>query len=411
MTQAQSTLQQILSGAAWVSLYSGLYRFVTLLIAVFAARLLDVTGYGQVAILQSTAALFIMFATLGMGTVATKLIAEAEHRYLKSIYLVNFAFCLASSIALFAGAGWIAEQVYQDISLQNSIAYLALYTFLCGMSQVQTGVLAGREAYPLIAKINLMVGLLALPLVYFSIAKWQVQGWLISLILLELLKVVLLHIFIHTQFGGSKGQVTQENLKAVLKLALPIAVSGFFVLPVNWYVTRELLLASGYLEVALLNISEQWIAILTFFPIAIGNALLPMLAKQGQAENKRNMSNLALKINALVALAAGVPTLLLGDWVLSLYGDEYIQHSYLFFWLLPLVVVLALTNQLNNRVIADSNANAMMYSNLVWLLVCLPLSVLLLDLALGLVAVLLARLAAYAAKLMFLFMVIRKGES
>ena len=65
-----ANVSTIFKNTVWVSLYTGLFRLVTLGIAILSARLLNVEDYGKVSVLQSTSALFIMLATMGLGTVA-----------------------------------------------------------------------------------------------------------------------------------------------------------------------------------------------------------------------------------------------------------------------------------------------------------------------------------------------------
>ena len=126
-------IRRILTGTAWVSIYTGLFRLMTLGVAVLSARLLNVEDYGKVSIMQSTAALFIMFATMGLGTVATKLVAEADRRYVSSVSFINVALCFLASAAIFVSASWIATSVYQDESLSALLQWLPLYIFFSGI--------------------------------------------------------------------------------------------------------------------------------------------------------------------------------------------------------------------------------------------------------------------------------------
>ena len=398
-----NNVQRILQSTAWVSLHTGLYRIVTLAIAVLSARLLDVEGYGKISILQSTSALFIMLATMGMGTVATKLVAEHDGKYVPAIGRVNLLFCVLSSAAVFLGKDFLASYVYQDATLSNLIGWLALFILFSGITQVQTGILAGKEAYRTISSVNLSVGLVSIGGVFAGIYWLDVTGWVVALTTAELIKAWVLSRQINKILNTRKDEYV--DISVVLKPAIPIALSGLFILPVNWYVIRELLLTNGYFDVALMNIADQWIAVLTFFPIALGNAMLPIMAKMGQGSQRINASNKALKLNVLLALLASLPIALLADWVLTLYGSEYVNSTVIFWWIVPLVIVLSMTNQLNNRVIADGKANAMLFSNILWMIICLPASLVFLGLNYGIVGILVGRLCGYLAKLMYLLYV------
>tara|TARA_R110000868_G_scaffold28102_3_gene105762 strand:- start:471 stop:1706 length:1236 start_codon:yes stop_codon:yes gene_type:complete len=401
-------IMTILTGTAWVSVYTGLYRLMTLLVSIMAARLLDVVDYGKVSILQSTAALFIMFATMGLGTVATKLVAESNQKYIKSITFINFVLCLSAAIGLFLGANWIALEVYQDASLSILIEFLSAYIFFSGITQIQSSILAGKEDYAKIAKVNLYSGILSIVIVFLAIKQFGVAGWLLGLSALEIGKAIVLQLIIRKMYTSVPQRMSKKIFFHVSKLALPIALSGFFILPINWFLTKELLLKNGYLDVAVMNISDQWVAILTFFPIAIGNAMLPIMSKMRASAERKDMSDLALKINILFSTLICIPVVLVGEFVLKLYGDSYTQHANIFYYIAPLVIILSLTNQLNNRVIADGRPALMMYSNLLWSVVCLPVSFYLIKAKLGVVAILIGRLVAYLVKLLFLYSYTRR---
>ena len=404
----KAKVKQIMSGTMWVSIYTGLFRLMTLLVSIMSARLLNVDDYGKVSIMQSTAALFIMFATMGLGTVATKLVAEKGAYYLSSINLISYSLCFISTLAIFLSAEWIANSIYQEPSLGYLLELLAVYIFFSAITQIQSSVLAGKEQYAIIAKINLIVGVSSILVVFLMIKQFGVEGWLYGLSILEVIKFVFLQLVISKNVPALSEKISKVKFLHVSKLALPIAISGFFVLPLNWYLTKELLITAGYLDVAVLNISDQWVAILTFFPIAIGNAMLPILSKMKGGGERKKLSDMALKINVGLALVITTPTLFLGAFIMSFYGQSYVDNAQIFFYLMPLVVVLSLTNQLNNRVIADGRPALMMYSNILWLIICLPVAMWLLSIEWGVLAILVGRLVAYSGKLLFLHLFTRR---
>jgi O-antigen/teichoic acid export membrane protein len=400
-----ANVSTIFKNTVWVSLYTGLFRLVTLGIAILSARLLNVEDYGKVSVLQSTSALFIMLATMGLGTVATKLVAQDGNKYVRLISQFNIGFCFAISLFVLLTRNLIASDIFQDSSLTQLVGMLSVYIFLCGVTQVQTGILAGKQAYSTIASINLSVGVLSVAVVYLSISQLGLKGWLVAVILIEGIKAGMFRHAISSRFKLATLSSSKVEIRYVLSLALPIAVSGLFILPVNWFLIRTLLLKEGYADVALMNIADQWIAILTFVPIALGDAMLPLMSKMKNAEHRKFASSKALKMNIALALIASIPIALLSNFVLSLYGEEYQGHSAVFWIIVPLVVVLSVTNQLNNRVIADNNARAMLMSNIIWMALCLPIALVLLNWGWGLIGLLTARLLAYLCKMGYLLYV------
>lgn len=401
-------MSTIFKNTVWVSLYTGLFRLVTLGIAILSARLLNVEDYGKVSVLQSTSALFIMLATMGLGTVATKLVAQDGSKYVRLITQFNIGFCFVVSLFVFLAKNLIASDIYQDSSLATLVGILAVYIFLCGITQVQTGILAGKQAYSSIASINLSIGVLSIAVVYLCVSHFGLYGWLLAVILIEAMKAAMFQRAISSSFESARPPSSKAAVRHVFSLALPIAVSGLFILPVNWFLIRTLLLQEGYADVALMNIADQWIAILTFVPIALGDAMLPLMSKMTNSTDRKLASSKALKMNIVLALLASIPIALLSDFVLMLYGEAYRDNGAIFWFIVPLVVVLSITNQLNNRVIADNNAKAMLTSNVVWMVLCLPTALLLISWGWGLIGLLTARLLAYLSKMGYLLYVSSK---
>jgi len=403
MSSKIESIKRIARGTLGVSIYTGFYQLMLLLVSIISARLLNVNDFGVVSILQSTVSLFILFATLGLGSVAVKLIAEKNRKYLSSIIWVNLVLCFCSAITIYLFAESIGTLIYQDEKLSPLLSRLAIFVFLCGVTQIQSSILAGKEQYRFLAKVNFFAGLLSIVVLYFMISHLGVNGWLYGVITLEVIKTFALQFIIINCFKPFSLKCSSLELIHVIKLALPIALSGFLVLPVNWFLTRELLLEGGYSDVALLNISNQWIAALTFLPIAIGNAMLPIMSKMNSNSDRKNVSHLALKMNFIVSLALSLIALLFAEYILGFYGHNYTNSVDVFYYILLLAVVLSMTNQLNNRVIADGKPLLMVWSNFIWLIVSLPLGFYLIVTGLGVNGLLIGRFSGYVAKLTYLY--------
>lgn len=399
MAGHQPIVVRIMKGTIGVSLYTGLYQLMILGVAIISARLLSVENFGKASVLQSTSSLFIMFAGMGVGTVAIKLIAESGAKYISSLLILNFVLSFFFSAVVFLSSEFLAVQVYQDPSLTTPIKILSLFILLASVSQIQSSVLAGKEDYKKLALVNFSVGMLSIVVVYFLIKQFDLLGWIYSLIILETIKVFILQCLILRRFGFYQLFSNNYHFTHVANLAIPIALSGFFILPANWFITRELLIQASYHNVAVLNIANQWIAILTFIPIAIGNAMLPILSKIESGANRSNLSYSALKMNFGLSLFSSTIVALGSSFLLGLYGEHYVESYEIFFYLIPLVVVLSLTNQYNNKVIADSKPIFMVYSNVVWIIVNLPITLYFLSLGYGVNGIIWGRFVAYSAKL------------
>ena len=72
--------KRLLRGTIWTLLGTVVSRALGLGAAIFAARILGKAVYGELGILQSTVGMLGTFAGFGMGTTATKYVAELRSR-------------------------------------------------------------------------------------------------------------------------------------------------------------------------------------------------------------------------------------------------------------------------------------------------------------------------------------------
>ncbi|WP_219583235.1 hypothetical protein, partial [Vibrio parahaemolyticus] len=70
-----------------------------------------------------------------------------------------------------------------------------------------------------------------------------------------------------------------------MKFTLPISLSGMLIMPVNWYLLKEVAVNYSYLEVGAINVLNQWQAVLVFIPLSIGTVMMPMMTNANEQKN------------------------------------------------------------------------------------------------------------------------------
>ena len=170
-------------GAFWSLTGTVLSRGLGLLSGILVGRLLGKHGFGELGMIQSTVGLFGTVAGFGMGTMATRNVAELR---LKDPLKAGRVIALSSATAWLTSAGmallliifapWLAKHTLAAPQLTGLLRVGALLLLLNGVNGAQTGALAGFEAFKSISRINLYTGLLSFPLMLVGAWFWGVTG-------------------------------------------------------------------------------------------------------------------------------------------------------------------------------------------------------------------------------------------
>ena len=157
-------------GAFWSLVGTVIAQGLGMIASIVTARLLGATGFGEFGMIVSTVGTFGVFAGLGLGLTATKYIAEYHIRdpdtrrpYSGLVTQVAVISSGLISVVLFVIAPWLAAKTLNAPHLVDELRLGCLLLFFNSLNGLQTGALAGFEAFKTITKVNLLRGLLNFP--------------------------------------------------------------------------------------------------------------------------------------------------------------------------------------------------------------------------------------------------------
>jgi O-antigen/teichoic acid export membrane protein len=219
----------------------------------------------------------------------------------------------------------------------------ALMLFFDALNGAQTGALAGFEAFRTIAGVNLLVGLIAFPLLvagaYFgglagAVWAWSTYlagNWLLNHIALR--KEVSRH-QIPFRFVGCA-----RERSVLWSFSLPAALSSVLIAGVHW-VCGVLLVRQpgGYDQMGIFSAADQWYAMLLFLPNVLGAVVLPVLSDRlGQKKAGQSMQvlSLGIRMNALLVLPLVLLASVASPYIMRSYGEGFADA-----WPTLLVVLL-----------------------------------------------------------------------
>ena len=403
---------RLIQGSLWSFGGSLASRVFGLLAAVFVARMLGKATYGQLGIMQSTIGMFGALAGFGMGTAASKFVAEFRHldparagRVIALSSVVSWTSGITLAAALFVLAPQLADGALASPALGPYIRLSALLLLLNTVNGAQLGVLCGFEAFRAVSWINGLIGLLGLPLIVGGALLFQLWGVVWGLILAQATgclatvrirnrEAARLHIPIPSWSR------TGSELPLVWQFALPATLGCLLVNPVNWACTAMLAVQpNGWEHVGALNAANQWFGALLWFPYLIAQSVMPILSERiGANDNARSAKVViaSVKVTAAMTLPLVIVGSLLSKYIMGAYGKEFVGDWPTLVVSLATCAVVAVQVPVGNLLAASGRMWDGLGMNLLWAVVFLVSTWFALDWGvLGLVS---ARLVAHVAQ-------------
>lgn len=369
---AHSVRARFARGAFWCLADAGLSQGLRLLAFAAAARILGAQAFGELSMIQNTVGMAGIFAGAGLGVTATRHIAASREadpdqagRILSLCTLLGLISGGAAAAAIWLGAEWLAHSLLSAPALVRPLRIASALVWAMTVLGVETGALAGLEAFRTMAATSLAGGLLTLGMVVAGAARAGVSGAVAGLALATLTTAALARGALHAQCRRQGVPVwrrpRRQEARVLFGFSLPALLSSSMNVPFSWLAATILVRRpGGYREMGLYSAANQWRLLIAFLPGVLERSALPVLsslAAAGDASRFRRLlwTHMAAAAGGAALLAA--PVSLAAPQVMGLYGEGFRQG-----W--PLVPLLA-----GAAVLAAANSavgTAMVSRNQVW---------------------------------------------
>ena len=327
-------------GAFWSLAGAILSRGFLLAASIVCARLLGEAGFGALGMIQSTVGMFGVFAGLGLGLTATKYVAEFRRsdperagRILGLSATAAFFAGLVMAAALVLGAPFLSKVVLESPTLAGPLTLGAGLVFFGAINGVQTGALAGFEAFSAIARVNLLSGVLSFPLIVLGVWSNGLGGAIAGMVAALGINWFLNHRALARECslaGIPRGLAGCGQEWPILhQFSLPALLASVVVAPGLWLSSALLARQShGYSQLGLYTAADKWRLLILFVPTSISTTTLPVLANlhgEGDGRGFRDVFRANLLMNAGMALLAALLVALFAAPILSIYGPAFRQ--------------------------------------------------------------------------------------
>ena len=332
--------KDILKGSFWVFSGTACSKVLILLSTIIVAHILTQDEYGQLGIIRTTILLFISLSSFGIGTTATKYIAQYKNsdvvQTLK-MYLISNIFAMSAavfvSVLIFAFAPLIANKSLNAPYLINDVRVGAIILFFSLINGAQSSTLSGFEDFKSLAKTNILSGVSQIILLSIGAAFFKVTGAIIGFGLSFGIASVynMYHISKHIRaLNGSLYDTFKmlklSDFKIIYQFSLPIALTSWIDMPAYWWAKTVLVKQCGFQSMATYDIADQWRSQILFIPGIIAQVILPIFSRAISKNDKKTLRSAMktnLKLNISISCVLTLCLIILSPFILKMYGPEY----------------------------------------------------------------------------------------
>lgn len=318
---------------------SGLATFAGLI----AGRALGRDLFGEYGLVVSTATFWGTFAGLGLGTTASKFIAERRltdasgaGRVAGASLAVTALSAGLAAIALVVLAGPVSAGMGAG-ALAPELAIAAPLLWTIAMTATQSGVLAGLESFRTLAQASVVRGGAVFVGTTAGVLLGGVRGAIVGNVAGNLVGVAVAQLAIGEALGRSGLRLQLRGAGADVRVlgafALPGLLAAALVNGTAWATNTILARATGGLaEVGLLAAGNHWKAALLFIPGVVQQVTLPLHAAllAGGGTDSTRVHDTSDGLVALATLPATTMLACLSVPLASLYGTSFAEADAVF---------------------------------------------------------------------------------
>jgi O-antigen/teichoic acid export membrane protein len=289
--------------------------------------------------IQNTLLTLAGVAQLSTGYAATKFVAEFRFtdkertgRIIGLSSVVSGIMGFIATLVLIVCASWLASNTLKAPHLAPGLLIASGSVLFSVLNGYQIGALAGLENYGTIARVGALHGILHLIVCSVAALLWGLNGALAGYVASALLRWLIFHRAL-LQATSSQAiryvfQGIWEERNIIFRFALPAALSGFFSMPALWLINTFLVkIPDGYSQMGLYSAANSLKTIILILPQLINNVGMSLMNSQKGLGNQRNYRQLFwfnLAMTAGIVLLGVLFVVFSGDWLLRMYGKDFV---------------------------------------------------------------------------------------
>lgn len=336
-----SLRKRFTEGMTW-AITGTLFRQAANFVAgMMVARLLGVSDFGKLAVVQSTVLMLANFGQAGIGLAATQRVAGLRSKDpSRAGRVIGFSLVFTGACALLVGllfflfSSRIASEILPESDIVTEIMIAGGWIAFEIISLLQLRIMTGLEAFRSSAFVNLFQGIILIPILYCGAYLGGVSGAVTGLALVSIISSVIGQVALNAECGSFSITISYRDSwkeKGLLGMSAKVWLSDIAMNATNWL--AGILLArqpGGLPEFGLFNAANRLQNILLFLPARIFQVSVPVLSNLRTDGNRRGFTKALLTLGALAIVITGagaVCFLVFSEQLMSLFGSDFSRGS------------------------------------------------------------------------------------
>ena len=312
-------------------------RALALVAAIVLARQLGEREYGAYVLVYTTFITVQSVASAGLGITATRHIAAARlsnPNFAAKVAAMSYYAALAAgvtvTIAAMVCASVIAQQMFGEPSLKESIRLGALSVAFLSLNTAQNGILSGIESYRALAISNCWQGMSLSAGAMIGAHAAGVEGASAGLSIAAIVSCLGTGLLVRRscaarEFWFGLGQAVDRRTTSLLFTdSVPSVLGSMSIAPAHWWALSILSRSSGLGEVALFNAANNWFSLVMLFPSILTQVTLAKASRL--AHEGKGLGSFLLRAS-IAQGAFCVPVVLFiiicAPLIMSIYGQAF----------------------------------------------------------------------------------------
>lgn len=326
-------------------------RILMFLANILLSRALGQEVFGQFSSLSGTVNLFVTFSGIGVSATLTRYVAATrDDGKMAGMYIRTLSsICCVMSMVLSASLFLFSDQIsVLSTGVSTLGPYFKIVSFavlFASMAAVEQSILVGYEMFRKSSVIQLARCAIFCGLGFVFSRIWGIYGAAVALLLSHIIQYILYFLANRNLFRARQvilsWKWTDETKEAAFSYAIPAFVSGLFVMPVNWLGNAMLTRTSGFTELAVFSVANQWMTYITYIPAQMGQMrpIYTDLYVRGHIDQLRKLMVKISITTTSIALVIVIAVTVFSKVVLSFYGAGYVAGQKTFVLMLLAAVL------------------------------------------------------------------------
>jgi O-antigen/teichoic acid export membrane protein len=336
--EMQSLNSRIVAGVSWSCVGTVISSGLTFLASLTVARILGESGFGELAMIQSTAHMVSVCAVFGLGLFTTKFIAEYRvqqpERAASIVVLALITATVTGSLAsamLYVFAPHLARSTLAAEHLGTALQISSVLLLVTALESVLHGVLSGLESFRAISTVIALKGICAFPLLAAGATFAGLNGVLVGMVAAGCVGLALSAWCVMRELKTHNirlhNRKTFADWNLIISFGLPAFLSMAIFAASEWS-ARTILVnhSDGYSELGAFNAADRFLAALLLISSLLNRPLVPVvshelsIAGHGQAAAALGFT---MKMNAIVVLPFVIVGAVLSPFLMGLFGAKF----------------------------------------------------------------------------------------